>query len=121
MGRDRHIQMVGGNCGNQFRQYAGQNVRNLVVQNAVGIRVFRMLEIRMYLLLLWGLLIRIQMGMQASTSGTQSDKAPIYDSNRSAENSRISLKNTLIVSASEWFVEDSLVENKIESWNEEIG
>nr|GFC98400.1 hypothetical protein [Tanacetum cinerariifolium] len=29
MGQDRHMQMVGGNGGNQFRQYAGQNVRNL--------------------------------------------------------------------------------------------
>ncbi|GKD24392.1 hypothetical protein Tco_1230606, partial [Tanacetum coccineum] len=37
MGQDRHIQMVGGNGGNQFRQYARQNVRNQnrynVVQN----------------------------------------------------------------------------------------
>nr|GEZ18577.1 hypothetical protein [Tanacetum cinerariifolium] len=29
------MQMVGGNKGNQFRQYARQNVRNQVVQNAV--------------------------------------------------------------------------------------
>nr|GFA93623.1 hypothetical protein [Tanacetum cinerariifolium]GFA93651.1 hypothetical protein [Tanacetum cinerariifolium] len=29
MGQDRQMQMVGGNGGNQFRQYAGQNVRNL--------------------------------------------------------------------------------------------
>nr|GEU34197.1 retrotransposon protein, putative, unclassified [Tanacetum cinerariifolium] len=47
MGQDRHMQMVGGNGENQFRQYAGQNVGNLngyntvqnvgnqVVQNAV--------------------------------------------------------------------------------------
>ncbi|GJZ47086.1 retrovirus-related pol polyprotein from transposon TNT 1-94 [Tanacetum coccineum] len=47
MGQDRHMQMVGGNGGNQFRQYGGQNVgnqhgynavhnaRNLVVQNVV--------------------------------------------------------------------------------------
>nr|GEX00018.1 hypothetical protein [Tanacetum cinerariifolium] len=47
MGQDKQIQMVGGNGENQFRQYAGQNVRNLngyndvqnvgnqVVQNAV--------------------------------------------------------------------------------------
>nr|GFD36571.1 hypothetical protein [Tanacetum cinerariifolium] len=37
MGQDRQMQMVGGNGGNQFRQYAGQNARNLngynVVQN----------------------------------------------------------------------------------------
>nr|GEU32827.1 integrase, catalytic region, zinc finger, CCHC-type, peptidase aspartic, catalytic [Tanacetum cinerariifolium] len=47
MGQDRQMQMVGGNGGNQFRQYAGQNVRNLngyndiqnvgnqVIQNAI--------------------------------------------------------------------------------------
>nr|GFB10762.1 hypothetical protein [Tanacetum cinerariifolium] len=28
MGQDRQMQMVGGNGGNQFRQYAGQNARN---------------------------------------------------------------------------------------------
>ncbi|GJU05108.1 hypothetical protein Tco_1121538 [Tanacetum coccineum] len=33
MGQDRQIQMVGGNGGNQFRQYAGQNVGN---QNGNG-------------------------------------------------------------------------------------
>nr|GFC45455.1 hypothetical protein [Tanacetum cinerariifolium] len=37
MGQDRQMQMVGGNDGNQFRQYAGQNAGNLngynVVQN----------------------------------------------------------------------------------------
>nr|GFB11285.1 hypothetical protein [Tanacetum cinerariifolium] len=35
MGQDRQIQMVGGNGENQFRQYAGQNVRNLNRYNAV--------------------------------------------------------------------------------------
>nr|GEY78524.1 hypothetical protein [Tanacetum cinerariifolium] len=45
MGQDRQIQMVGGNGGNQFRQYAGQNAKNpagyndvignQVIQNAV--------------------------------------------------------------------------------------
>nr|GEU65196.1 hypothetical protein [Tanacetum cinerariifolium] len=45
MGQDRQIQMVGGNGGNRFRQYAGQNAGNLtgyddvignrVIQNAV--------------------------------------------------------------------------------------
>nr|GEZ43566.1 hypothetical protein [Tanacetum cinerariifolium]GEZ43586.1 hypothetical protein [Tanacetum cinerariifolium] len=33
MGQDRQIQMIGGNGGNQFRQYAGQNVGN---QNQIG-------------------------------------------------------------------------------------
>nr|GFA99712.1 hypothetical protein [Tanacetum cinerariifolium] len=35
MGQERQIQMVGGNGGNQFRQYAGQNVRNLNGYNDV--------------------------------------------------------------------------------------
>nr|GEX41777.1 hypothetical protein [Tanacetum cinerariifolium] len=35
MGQDRQMQMVGGNGGNQFRQYAGQNTGNLNGYNAV--------------------------------------------------------------------------------------
>nr|GFC51896.1 hypothetical protein [Tanacetum cinerariifolium] len=35
MGQDRQIQMIRGNGGNQFRQYAGQNARNLNGYNAV--------------------------------------------------------------------------------------
>nr|GEU32144.1 hypothetical protein [Tanacetum cinerariifolium] len=45
MGQDRQMQMIGGNGGNQFRQYAGQNagnparyndvIGNQVIQNAV--------------------------------------------------------------------------------------
>nr|GFB79895.1 hypothetical protein [Tanacetum cinerariifolium] len=35
MGQDRQIQMIGGNGGNQFRQYAGQNARNLNGYNKV--------------------------------------------------------------------------------------
>nr|GFC51522.1 hypothetical protein [Tanacetum cinerariifolium] len=35
MGQDRQMQMVGGNGGNQFRQYAGQNVENLNGYNDV--------------------------------------------------------------------------------------
>nr|GFD17172.1 hypothetical protein [Tanacetum cinerariifolium] len=45
MGQDRQMQIVGGNGGNQFRQYTGQNagnptgyndvIRNQVIQNAV--------------------------------------------------------------------------------------
>nr|GFB32480.1 hypothetical protein [Tanacetum cinerariifolium] len=33
MGQDRQMQLIGGNGGNQFRQYAGQNVGNQVAQN----------------------------------------------------------------------------------------
>ncbi|GJR42218.1 hypothetical protein Tco_1310321 [Tanacetum coccineum] len=35
LGQDRQMQMVGGNRGNQFRQYAGQNVENQNGYNAV--------------------------------------------------------------------------------------
>nr|GFD12563.1 hypothetical protein [Tanacetum cinerariifolium] len=35
MGQDRKMQMVGGNDGNQFRQYVGQNVGNLNGYNDV--------------------------------------------------------------------------------------
>ncbi|GJZ98141.1 retrovirus-related pol polyprotein from transposon TNT 1-94 [Tanacetum coccineum] len=137
MGQDRQMQMVGGNGRNQFRQYARQNVGMGIMQYKMSgiwlsrihfkIQVFRMLEIRMGLLLFRGLLIRIQMEMdwhlarncivrprrrdaaifrlrdldeieevnanyilmanlqQASSSGTQTNKAPVYDSNGSAE------------------------------------
>nr|GFC40388.1 hypothetical protein [Tanacetum cinerariifolium] len=35
MSQDRQMQMIGGNGGNQLRQYAGQNARNLNGYNAV--------------------------------------------------------------------------------------
>nr|GEV81130.1 hypothetical protein [Tanacetum cinerariifolium] len=35
MGQDKQIQMIGGNGGNQFRQYAGQNARNPAGYNDV--------------------------------------------------------------------------------------
>nr|GFC33631.1 hypothetical protein [Tanacetum cinerariifolium] len=35
IGQDRQMQMIGGNGGNQFRQYAGQNAGNLNGYNAV--------------------------------------------------------------------------------------
>nr|GFB15979.1 hypothetical protein [Tanacetum cinerariifolium] len=35
MGQDRQMQMIGGDGGNQFRQYAGQNARNLNRYNAI--------------------------------------------------------------------------------------
>nr|GEY17335.1 hypothetical protein [Tanacetum cinerariifolium] len=53
MGQDRQIQMVGGNGGNQFRQYAGQNAGNPVGYNDV-------IE-------------------------NQTDSAPVYDTDGSAE------------------------------------
>nr|GFC95428.1 hypothetical protein [Tanacetum cinerariifolium] len=59
MGQDRQIQMIGGNGGNQFRQYAGKNARNLNGYNAVQnvrIRLLRIQEFRM-------MEFRIRLGM----------------------------------------------------------
>nr|GEW20151.1 hypothetical protein [Tanacetum cinerariifolium] len=97
MSLDRQMQMVGGNGKNQFRQYAGQNVGNLngynAVQNVGNQHVLRemqlgIMEIRYDLdeikevnancILMTNL-------QQASTSGTQTDKAPVYDSDGSAK------------------------------------
>nr|GEX32738.1 retrovirus-related Pol polyprotein from transposon TNT 1-94 [Tanacetum cinerariifolium] len=63
MGQDRQMQMVRGNGGNQFRQYAGQNAGNLNGYNAVQ-------NVR---------------NQQASSSGTQTDSTPVYDTDGSAE------------------------------------
>nr|GEX10081.1 hypothetical protein [Tanacetum cinerariifolium] len=137
MGQDRQIQMVGGNGGNQFRQHAGQNTRNLAGYNDVignQIRCYnykgmghyaRNCTIRprrrdatylqTHLLIAQKEEARIQLQaeeydlmaaaadldeieevnancilmanlQQASTSGSQTDSAPVYDTNGSAEN-----------------------------------
>nr|GEV83451.1 hypothetical protein [Tanacetum cinerariifolium] len=101
MGQDRQMQMVGGNGENQFRHYAGQNLGNLNGYNAVqnvenqeeeGIQLqaeeFDLMataadldeikEVNANCILMANL-------QQASTSGTQTDKAPVYDSDGSAE------------------------------------
>nr|GEV85678.1 retrovirus-related Pol polyprotein from transposon TNT 1-94 [Tanacetum cinerariifolium] len=124
MGQDRQMQMVGGNGGNQFRQYVGQNVTNqngIANQNPNGNgNVVAALAGVMRLGIMTQLLIaqkekaRIQLQaeefnlmaaatdldeiekvnancilmanlQQASTSGTQTDKALVYDSDESAE------------------------------------
>ncbi|GJS27738.1 retrovirus-related pol polyprotein from transposon TNT 1-94 [Tanacetum coccineum] len=112
MGQDRHIQNVRGNGGNQFGQYIVQNVGNQVVQNPGvqnvgnqnGLIIFPRIphpnrnqngtrnvvaaraeadideieEVNGNCILMANL-------QQASTSSTQTDKAPIYDSDGSAE------------------------------------
>nr|GFC65227.1 hypothetical protein [Tanacetum cinerariifolium] len=116
MGQDRQIQMIGGNGGNQFRQYAGQNAGNLngynevqnvgnqnqirngnlvparaegnaAGQNANQIRCYNcrgiadldeIEEVNANCILMANL-------QQASSSGTQTDSAPVYDSDGSAE------------------------------------
>nr|GFA32806.1 integrase, catalytic region, zinc finger, CCHC-type, peptidase aspartic, catalytic [Tanacetum cinerariifolium] len=92
MGQDRQIQMVGGNGENQFRQYAGQNVGNLNgyndVQNNVGnsnglIGVPGNANQNGN-----GNLVAARAegnATQASTSGTQTDKALVYESYGSAK------------------------------------
>nr|GEZ42352.1 hypothetical protein [Tanacetum cinerariifolium] len=131
MGQDRQMQMVRGNGGNQFRQYAGQNVGNLTGMNGNGNLVATRAEgnaagqngnqIRCYNCRRVGHYARncteeagLQLQaeefdlmavaadlddieevnancilmdnlQQSSTSGTQSNKAPIYDSDGSAE------------------------------------
>ncbi|GKA22130.1 hypothetical protein Tco_0708092 [Tanacetum coccineum] len=132
MSQDRHMQMVGGNCGNQFRQYAGQNVGNQNGYNAVQIIVNHIVQNpgiqnagnQNGLIVVSGIANQNQnpngngnvvaaraegnaIGnngdldeieevnancfvmanlQQASTSGTQIDNAPVYDSDGSAEN-----------------------------------
>ncbi|GJY55692.1 retrovirus-related pol polyprotein from transposon TNT 1-94 [Tanacetum coccineum] len=131
MGQDRHMQMVGGNGGNQFRQYAGQNVgnqngynavQNNVNQNGNGNVVAARAEVngnvnngnRTQLMIAQKEEARIQLQaeefdlmaatgdldeieevnancilmanlQQASTSGTHTDNAPVYDSDGSVE------------------------------------
>ncbi|GJZ57491.1 hypothetical protein Tco_0612985 [Tanacetum coccineum] len=111
MGQDRKMQMVGGHCRNQFRQYAGQNVRNQNVYNAiqnVGNQITQLviaqkeeagiqLQAEDFDLMVAAgdhdeikevsanciLMANLQ---QASTSSTQTNKAPVYNSDGSDEN-----------------------------------
>nr|GEV23092.1 hypothetical protein [Tanacetum cinerariifolium] len=112
MGQDRQMQMVGGNGGNQFRQYAGQNAWNPAGYNDVirNQHVLREMQLGKWkpdkVLQLQGkeydlmaiaadldeieevnanyiLMANLQ---QASTSGTQTNSALVYDTDRSAEN-----------------------------------
>nr|GEY08056.1 hypothetical protein [Tanacetum cinerariifolium] len=129
MGQDRQMQMVGGNGGNQFRQYAGNPTGyndvirnqnqigngNLVAARAEGnvagqngnqIRCYNcrgvgiQLQAEEYDLVAAAadldeikevnanciLMVNLQ---QASTSGTQTDSAPVYDTDGSAEISEL--------------------------------
>ncbi|GKA51471.1 hypothetical protein Tco_0744667 [Tanacetum coccineum] len=107
MGQDRQMRMVGANGGNQFRQYAGQNVGNQVVQNTVQNQGVQNVGNQNGLIVVPGITIRIQMGngkilslliAQKEEAGIQLQaedkhrhrvlrqyKAPVYDSDGSAE------------------------------------
>nr|GFC33710.1 hypothetical protein [Tanacetum cinerariifolium] len=106
----QNLKMVAGNGGNQFRQYAGQNagnpagyndvIGNQVIQNAVqnlkkedagiqlqaeeydlmatAVNLDEIKEVNANCILMANL-------QQASTSGTQTDSTPVYDSDGSAE------------------------------------
>nr|GFB20941.1 hypothetical protein [Tanacetum cinerariifolium] len=121
MGQDGQMKMVGGNGGNQFRQYAGQNARNpaggvghyarnctfrprrrdvaylqtqlLIAQKeeagiqlqaeeydlmAAAVDLDEIEKVNANCILMANL-------QQASTSGTQTDSAPVYDTDGSAE------------------------------------
>ncbi|GJW31623.1 hypothetical protein Tco_0051655 [Tanacetum coccineum] len=81
--QDRQILMVDDNVGNQFRQNAVQNVGhlhgngNVVTARAEG-AYYEIKQVNVNCTLKDNL-------QQASTSGTRTDKAPVYDSDRSAE------------------------------------
>ncbi|GJW45299.1 hypothetical protein Tco_0074098 [Tanacetum coccineum] len=127
LGQDRQMQMVGGNDGNQFRQYTRQNIGNQngynavqndgnhVVQNAVPNPSIQNVRNQNVLIVVSGIVnqnvnptkivccsnrdkgdleeikevnanyILMANLQQASTSGTQTNKAPVYDSDGSAE------------------------------------
>nr|GEV48879.1 retrotransposon protein, putative, unclassified [Tanacetum cinerariifolium] len=114
IGQDRQMQMVGGNGENQFRQYVGQNVGNLNGNYTVRPRRRDPAYLQTQLLIAPKEEAGIQLQadefdlmvaaadldeieevnancilmanlQQASTSGTQTDKAPVYDTDRSAE------------------------------------
>nr|GFA93204.1 hypothetical protein [Tanacetum cinerariifolium] len=110
MGQDRHMQMVGGNGGNQFRQYAGQNAGNLngynVVQNVKNqvAQNPRVHNVRNQNQIGNGNLMAVRAeGNAAGHNGNQircyncrglghfarnctTDSAPVYDTDGSAEN-----------------------------------
>nr|GFD35373.1 hypothetical protein [Tanacetum cinerariifolium] len=95
MSQDRQMQMIGGDGGHQFRQYAGQNAGNLNGYNEkeeAGIQLqaeeydlmaaaadfYEIEEVNANCILMANLL-------KASSSGTQTDSAPVYNSDGSAE------------------------------------
>nr|GEW04345.1 hypothetical protein [Tanacetum cinerariifolium] len=105
MGQDRQMQMVEGNGGNQFRQYVGQNVGNLngyndfqnvenqnpngngnlVAAHAEGNATGHNADLDEIEKVNANCILMANL-QQASASGTQTNKALVYDSDGSAEN-----------------------------------
>nr|GFC18670.1 hypothetical protein [Tanacetum cinerariifolium] len=86
------MQMIGGNSGNQFRQYAWQNAGNLNGYNAI--QNVRNQAKKKGCCLSSDTVVDCSEGRgrnltssrrQASSSGTQTDSAPVYDTDGSAE------------------------------------
>nr|GEZ25760.1 hypothetical protein [Tanacetum cinerariifolium] len=97
MGQDRQMQMVGGNGRNQFRQYAG-NLTGIMMNGLIGVQgngnQNQIGNGNLVAARAEGITARKRQEsnfkqksnlQQASTSGTQTDKAPVYDSDGSAE------------------------------------
>nr|GFC65156.1 hypothetical protein [Tanacetum cinerariifolium] len=81
IGQDRQMQMIGGNGGNQFRQYPGNPTGyNDVIgnQGTAAADLDEIEEVNANCILIANL-------QQASTSGTQTDSASVYDTDGSAE------------------------------------
>nr|GEX61843.1 hypothetical protein [Tanacetum cinerariifolium] len=88
MGQDQQIQNVGGNGGNQFGQYAGQVAQNQQrfniwqkgrIQGAQNAGILdEIKEVNANCILMANL-------QQTSTSGTQHDRAPVYDTDGLAD------------------------------------
>nr|GEW89604.1 integrase, catalytic region, zinc finger, CCHC-type, peptidase aspartic, catalytic [Tanacetum cinerariifolium] len=81
MGQDRQMQMVGGNGGNQFRRMQGR-MQGIRLEEydlmAAAADLDEIEEVNANCILMANL-------QQASTLGTQTNSAPIYDTNGSAE------------------------------------
>ncbi|GJW33918.1 hypothetical protein Tco_0053950 [Tanacetum coccineum] len=115
LGQDRQMQMVGGNGGNQFRHYAGQNggnqngfilVLGIVNKNGNGNVIAAHAEVDLdEIKVVYVNCILMANLQQASISGTQTDNAPVYDSDGSAENDSNVISEVSIMKQSEGTVE----------------
>nr|GFC18256.1 hypothetical protein [Tanacetum cinerariifolium] len=88
IGQDRQIQMVGGNGGNQFRQYTGQNAGNAAGYNDVIGNQGMEIRIRLGMVILQQHVLReIQLGKWKPDKVLQLQRssASVYDTDGSAE------------------------------------
>nr|GEZ23115.1 hypothetical protein [Tanacetum cinerariifolium] len=109
MGQDRQMQMIGGNGGNQFRQYTGQNAGNLngcnvvqnvgnqVIQNAVQNPRVQNDGIRNQIGN--GNLVAVRAEGNAAGHNGNQISTPVYDSNGSAEQHLSSSSSNFLLAA----------------------